>query len=80
MVDIPRSQLDLRFCYARYKQCAELAKISSSVPSIRTRLEALAQEYLNRAIELKSKERSASPPLAPDHPESIRQPSLIDPT
>jgi hypothetical protein len=65
MANVLRSGLNLTFYRDRVRQCLELAEVSRSVPSIKFRLEALAQHYQQR-IEFLERTSQASPPLAPD--------------
>ena len=66
MVDIPRSNyLDQSFYDERARQCSDIAQLSTSIPSIRFRLEALARKYQERILELDTP-LEASPPLAPE--------------
>ena len=57
---------NLQFYRDRVRQCLELAEASRSVPSIKTRLEALARKY-RFWVEDMERTEPASPPLAPDN-------------
>ena len=60
---------NLQFYRERVRECLELAELSRSVPSIKTRLEALARKYQSWIDDLEGTSH-ASPPLAPDNPDS----------
>jgi hypothetical protein len=71
MTIVLRSDPNLSFYRERVRQCLELAEVSRSVPSIKSRLEALAQKYQQRIDDLK-RTSQASPPLAPDQTSVFR--------
>ena len=69
---------NLLFYRERVRECLELAEVSRSVPSIKTRLEALARKYQSWIDDLEGTSH-ASPPLAPDdHDSELSHAELAD--
>jgi hypothetical protein len=63
MTKAVRSELDLKFYRERVRLCVELAGMGRSVPSIKSRLEALARLYQQRIEDLPR--ISQEPPALP---------------
>ena len=67
---------NLPFYRERVRQCLELAEASRSVPSIKTRLEALARKYRFWVEDMERTEH-VSPPLAPDNHDTDSSPAEL---
>jgi hypothetical protein len=64
----------LSFYRERVRQCLELAEVSRSVPSIKSRLKALAQKYQQQIDDIERTSQE-SPPLSPDQPCTVERTS-----